>query len=180
MLPRMIGLGVVQINFLVNTILASSLPAGGIAALAYAWRVMLLPVGIVGQSLATAIFPTFSEQTARKETGEFLKTFSTAFRATLFLSIPAAVGLFLLGGPLIALVFQRGEFNARSTAETAWALQFFAIGLFAHSGLEIVTRAFYAMHDTQTPVLVGVAAIVWSFARLFVPGDRPVGPRRAE
>lgn len=160
MLPRTFGLAAVQINFLVNTMLASALPAGGIAALSYAWRLMLLPVGVVGQSLATAVFPTFSAQTARKELDDFRSTFSVAFRTTLYLTIPAAVGLLVLGVPLIALLFQRGEFTAQSTAETAWALQFYAIALFAHSGLEIVTRAFYALHDTMTPVIVGVGAMV--------------------
>jgi putative peptidoglycan lipid II flippase len=160
MIPRTLGIAAVQINFLVNTILASALPAGGIAALSYAWRLMLLPVGIVGQSLATAVFPTFSAQNARNEVDEFRRTFSMAFRAILYLTIPATVGLFVLGKPFIALLFQRGEFTVQSTNETAWALQFFAIALFAHSGLEIVTRAFYAMHDTATPVIVGVAAMV--------------------
>ncbi len=159
MLPRAFGIAAVQINFLVNTILASSLPAGAIAALSYSWRVMLLPVGVVGQSLATAVFPTLAAHTARQETVEFRQTFSTALRTTLFLSIPASVGLFTLAAPLVTLLFQRGEFGVKSTAETAWALQFYSIGLFAHSGLEIVTRAFYAMHDTKTPVLVGIAAM---------------------
>jgi len=160
MLPRTLGIAAVQINFLVNTILASVLPVGAIAALAYAWRVMLLPVGIVGQSLATAVFPTFAAQAARAEIDDLRATFSTAFRATLFLTIPATVGLMVLGAPFIALLFQRGQFDARSTAETAWALQFFALALFAHSGLEIVSRAFYALHDTLTPVAVGVGAMV--------------------
>ena len=160
MLPRTLGLAAVHVNFLVNTILASGLPAGRIAALGYAWRVMLLPEGIVALSLATAVFPTFSEQTARKEVENFRNTFSSVFRTTLYLTVPAAVGLIILGAPLIALLFQRGEFDAQSTAETAWALQFYAIGLFAHSGLEIITRAFYAMHDTRTPVTIGIAAMV--------------------
>ncbi len=164
MLPRTFGIAAVQINFLVNTILASGLPAGAIAALSYSWRLMLLPVGIVGQSLATAVFPTFSEQNARNDIDDFRRTFSTAFRATLFLTVPAAVGLFILGRPFVALVFQRGEFDAQSTAETAWALQFYAVALFAHSGLEILTRAFYAMHDTKTPVFVGVGAMVLNIA----------------
>lgn len=72
--------------------------------------------------------------------------------------------MIILGRPLVALVFQRGEFDAQSTAETTWALQFYAIALFAHSGLEIVTRAFYAMHDTKTPVMVGVAAMAVNIA----------------
>jgi putative peptidoglycan lipid II flippase len=160
MLPRAFGIAAVQINFLVNTVLASTLPVGAIAALSYAWRVMLLPVGVVGQSLGTAVFPTFSAQTARNEHDDFRRLFSTAFRATMFLAIPATVGLCLLAAPFVALLFQRGDFTAQSTADTAWALQFFALALFAHSGLEILTRAFYAMHDTKTPVLVGVGAMV--------------------
>ncbi len=164
LLPRAFGIAAVQVNFLVNTALASALPAGGIAALSYAWRVMLLPVGVVGQSVATAIFPTLSVQSARNEQDDFRRLFSSAFRATMFLAIPAAVGLFILAAPLISLLFERGEFNAQSTAETEWALQFYAIGLFAHSGLEILTRAFYAMHDTKTPVLIGVGAMALNIA----------------
>lgn len=159
MLPRTLGIAAVQINFLINTVLASGLSTGSIAALSYAWRVMLLPVGVIGQSLATVVFPTLSAQDARNERDDFRATFSTAFRATLYLTIPASVGLFLLGQPFIALLFQRGEFDARSTAETAFALQFYALALFAHSGLEIVTRAFYAMHDTKTPVIIGIGTM---------------------
>ncbi|MGE5262695.1 MAG: murein biosynthesis integral membrane protein MurJ [Acidobacteriota bacterium] len=159
MLPRTLGLAAVQINFLVNTILASGLPAGRIAALSYAWRVMLLPEGIVALSLATAVFPTFSAQMARKELDEFRNTFSNVLRTTLYLTIPASAGLFMLGVPLIMLLFQRGEFDAHSTAQTAFALQFYTLGLFAHSGLEIITRAFYAMHDTRTPVSISLAAM---------------------
>ncbi len=159
MLPRTLGIAAVQMNFVVNTILASALPVGAIAALAYAWRIMLLPVGIVGQSLATAVFPTFSAQAARADWDDLRATFSAAFRATLFLTIPAAVGLIVLGAPFVTLLFQRGEFDAASTRQTTWALQFFALALFAHSGLEIVARAFYALHDTLTPVAVGIGAM---------------------
>jgi putative peptidoglycan lipid II flippase len=159
MLPRTLGIAAVQINFLINTVLASGLSAGSIAALSYAWRVMLLPVGVIGQSLATVVFPTLSAQDARNERDDFRATFSTAFRATLYLTIPASVGLFVLGQPFVVLLFQRGEFDARSTVETAFALQFYALALFAHSGLEIVTRAFYAMHDTKTPVIIGIGAM---------------------
>ena len=99
MLPRTIGLAAVQINFLVNTVLASALPAGRIAALGYAWRVMLLPEGVVALSLATAVFPTFSEQNARREMDAFRQTFSTVFRTTLYLTIPAAVWTLRAGRP---------------------------------------------------------------------------------
>ncbi len=164
MLPRTLGIAAVQINFLVNTILASTLPVGSIAALGYAWRMMLLPVGAVGQSVGTAVFPTLSAQSAREERDEFRHTFSSALRATLFAAVPASVGLMVLGVPLIVVLFQRGEFNAQSTVNTAYALQFYALALFAHSGLEIITRAFYALQDTMTPVAVGVGAMALNVA----------------
>jgi putative peptidoglycan lipid II flippase len=164
MLPRTLGLAAVQINFLVNTILASTLPEGRLAALNYAFLLMLLPQGVIAQSIATTIFPTFSAQAAREDWDNLRATFSTALRVTFFLTIPASVGLILLRVPLVELLLQRGAFNADSTAQTAFALAFFALGLFAHSGLEIVTRGFYALHDTATPVKVGIGAMVLNIA----------------
>lgn len=159
MLPRTLGIAAVQINFLVNTILASTLPAGGLAALNYAWLLILLPIGVIAQSIATVLFPTFSRLYALNDVGGLRRAFSVGFRVTLFLTIPATVGLYLLRMQVIEILLQRGAFDARSTAQTALALQFFAIGLFAHAGLETLTRAFYALHDTATPVRVGVAAV---------------------
>jgi putative peptidoglycan lipid II flippase len=125
---------------------------------------MLLPQGVIAQSIATTIFPTFSAQAAREDWDNLRATFSTALRVTFFLTIPASVGLILLRVPLVELLLQRGAFNADSTAQTAFALAFFALGLFAHSGLEIVTRGFYALHDTATPVKVGIGAMVLNIA----------------
>jgi putative peptidoglycan lipid II flippase len=159
MLPRTIGIAAVQINFLVNTILASTLPVGRLAALTIAFGLILLPERLIAQSIATVLFPTFSQLEARGERGALRNVFSTALRVVLFLAIPASLGLILLRTPLIQLLYQRGEFTADSAAQTAFALQFYALGLFAHSGLEIVTRAFYALHDTATPVKVGAASI---------------------
>lgn len=157
--PRVVGLAITQLSFLVNTILASGLAAGSLAALNYAWLLMLLPQGIVAQALATAVFPTFSAQAARGEFAEMRATLSTALRSLLFLMLPAAVGLLIAREPLIELLLQRGKFTASSTSLTAFALQFYALGLLGHSILEIITRAFYALHDTRTPVVVGVAAV---------------------
>jgi putative peptidoglycan lipid II flippase len=159
MLPRTAGIAAVQVNFLFNTILASTLPEGRLAALWIAWTVTLLPWGIIAQPIATVLFPTFSQFAARGDEKGLREAFSTGFRITLFLTIPASLGLILLSAPIIQLLYQRGEFTAESTAQTAFALQFYALGLFAHSGLEVPTRAFYALHDTATPVKVGVAAI---------------------
>jgi len=159
MLPRTLGLAIVQLNFLVNTILASELPAGSLSALNYAFLLMLLPQGIFAQAIATVAFPTFAAQFARDEVAEMRSTLSATLRTILYLTIPASVGLYLLRAPVIQLLFQRGAFKASSTAAVAWALQFYVLGLVAHSAVEIVTRAFYALHDTRTPVLIGGAAM---------------------
>ncbi len=160
MLPRMLGLATVQVNFLVNIFLASGLVEGSLAALNYAWMLMMLPQGIFAMAIATAAFPTLSELAAREQFAELRFTLSEAMRLILYLTIPASVGLVVLREPLIQLLLQRGRFDPSSTQAVAWALQFYALGLFAHSALEIVTRAFYSLHDTRTPVLIGAGAMI--------------------
>ncbi len=159
MAPRVLGLAVVQINFWVNTLLASALPAGSLSALNYAWLLMLLPQGIVAQGVATAAFPTFAALEARGLRAELRRALSGTLRGVLFLAIPAAAGLFAWRVPLIRLLLERGEFTARSTELTAVALAFYAFGLVGHSAVEILARAFYALHDTRTPVAIGVGAM---------------------
>lgn len=159
MIPRAIGSGAVQLNFWVNTVLASLLPIGSLAALNYAFLILLLPEAVIAQAIGTVLFPTFARLVAEEKHDEMRRAFSTVFRGVLFFAVPSSVGLYLLRTPIITLLFQRGDFTADSTAQTALALQFFAIGLFAHSGLEILTRAFYALHDTATPVKIGVASV---------------------
>ena len=160
MLPRVVGLAAVQINFLVNTILASGLVPGSLAAINFAWLLMLLPQGVFAQSIATAAFPTFSTQSAKGQIAEMRSTLAATLRAILYLALPAAVGLIVLRRPLVALIFQRGAFTETSTEMVAWALAFFALGLPAHAVVEVVVRAFYALHDTKTPVTVGIGAMV--------------------
>jgi putative peptidoglycan lipid II flippase len=160
MAPRALGLAAVQLNFLVNIILASSLTTGSIVALNYAFLLMLLPQGIFAQAVATAAFPTFSILVAQGAGAEMRRTFANTLRAVLYLSVPAAVGLVVLRRPLVALLLQRGAFTADSTAAVAWALLFYALGLVGHAAVEILARAFYALHDTKTPVAVGVAAML--------------------
>ncbi len=160
MLPRMLGLATMQVNFLVNTILASGLVAGSLAALNYAWLLMFLPLGVFAMAIATVAFPTFSELTAKGALGDLRRALSLTLRVTWYLTVPATVGLFLLREPIIRLLLERGRFGLESTDAVAWALQFYALGLFAYATVEIVTRAFYALHDTLTPVLVGLASMV--------------------
>ena len=159
MAPRVLGLAVVQINFWINTLLASTLVSGSLSALNYAWLLMLLPQGIIAQGVATAAFPTFAALEARGQRSELRRVFGSTLRGVLFLAIPAAVGLLVWRVPLIRLLLERGEFTTRSTALTAAALAFYSIGLIGHSAIEILARGYYVLHDTRTPVIVGIAAM---------------------
>lgn len=157
--PRMLGLLFVQLHFLVNTILASRLDAGRLSALNYAWLLMLLPLGIFAQAIGTAVFPTFAAQVAAGHAAAMRATFGLILRTVFFLTIPAAAGLWALRVPLVSVLLERGEFGAASTRLVAMALAAYAVGLTAHAAVEIGVRAFYALHDTWTPVRVGVAAM---------------------
>ncbi|MCZ7568012.1 MAG: murein biosynthesis integral membrane protein MurJ [Ardenticatenaceae bacterium] len=186
MAPRVLGVATVQLSLLVNTILASYLYVQAIPALYYAFITMLLPQGIFALSVATVIFPAFAGQAARGEQAAMRRTLSLTLRVVLFLTVPAAVGLIVLRVPLITLLFQRGAFDATSTAAAAWALLFYSFGLVGHSLLEIISRAFYALHDTLTPVLVAAGAVALSVAmslmllpRFGSPTDIGHGPHGA-
>ena len=143
-----IGLAAVQVNFWVNTLLASHLPTGSLAALNYAWLLMLLPQGIVAQGVATAAFPTFATLRSQGRLIELRQTVTATLRGVLFLAIPAAVGLLVWRTPLVRLLLERGEFTAESTALTTAALAFYSFGLIGHSAVEILARAFYALTNS--------------------------------
>ncbi|MBI3977464.1 MAG: murein biosynthesis integral membrane protein MurJ, partial [Chloroflexi bacterium] len=164
LLPRSIGLGATQIVFVAYTALASTLGAETIAALNWAWLLMMMPLGIFGMSIATAVFPTLTDHAAMARIDSLRRTLAGSLRLILFLTIPASVGLILLREPIVGLLFERGQFDARSTQLTAYALFFFAMGLYAHSIVEIVTRGFYALHDTRTPVMISLGSIVVNIA----------------
>ncbi len=157
--PRVLGLFFVQMQFLVNTMLASGLATGSLSALNYAWLIMLLPLGIFAQSVATAVFPTFAAQTAAGDLDAMRRTFSQTLRTVLFLIIPSSIGLITIGPLIVRLLLERGSFTAESTAMVAYALAFYALGLVGHGSLEIMVRAFFALHNTWTPVLVGIGAM---------------------
>lgn len=160
MAPRALGLAAVELNHLVNVMIASGLAAGSLAALNYGRLMMLLPEGVIAQSVAIAAFPTFSMLVAHRQRAELGRVLTTTLRSVVYLTLPAAVGLIWLAGPLVGAVLQRGAFDADSTFAVAWALLFYAVGLVSHAVVEVVTRAFYALHDTRSPVLAGAAATV--------------------
>jgi putative peptidoglycan lipid II flippase len=171
MAPRVLGTAVTQLNFVININLASRMGEGAVSAIYYAWLLLMLPLGVFAQAVGTAAFPTFAEQVARGERAEMRGTLAATLRAVFSLSLPATVGLLVLGRPLVGLLFERGAFEASSTEAVAWALAFYALGLVGHAGLEIVARAFYALHDTFTPVWVGGLAMGLNVAlSLTLPG----------
>ena len=168
MLPRLLGLAVVQINFWVNIALASTMVKGSITVLQTAYTLMFTVLGILGQSLGTAVFPTLSTQYAQGDLQGFQRTFSAALRNVLFLSLPAGFGMAVLSVPIIGVLFERGEWTHAHTQAAAWGLIFYSIGLAGHAALEILARTYYALHDTWTPVKIGGLAMVLNIVLSFV------------
>ena len=162
--PRLLGVAVVQLNFWVNIFLASLQPEGSVTAIVTAFALMLMPQAAIAQSVAIAAMPTFAAQYARGRLDEMRQSLADSLRGVLLLSIPASLGLMLLRQPVIVLLYQRGAFDAHSTELVAWALLWYAAGLVGHCLVEVLARAFYALHDTRTPVLVGTAAMVLNVA----------------
>jgi putative peptidoglycan lipid II flippase len=158
--PRILGVAVVQLNFIVNTIVALSLPEGSVSAVTLAFMLMLMPQAAIAQSAAIAAMPTFSAQAALGKLDELRRLLASTLRAVLLLAIPATVGLIVLRLPLVHFLYQRGEFTAHSTSLVAWALLWYTAGLVGHSLVEVLARAFYALQDTKTPVLIGSTAMV--------------------
>lgn len=159
MAPRVLGLAVVQINFIVNVNLTSGMIAGSRSALVTAWNLLFFVLGVIAQSVGTAVFPSLSALAAAQDMAGFKDRLAGALRGVLFLAFPAMIGLILLGNAGISILLERGAWTAEDTAATAWALTFFAVGIAGHSLLEVLSRAFYALADTRTPVLVGLASV---------------------
>jgi putative peptidoglycan lipid II flippase len=161
--PRMLGLAAVQINFIVSTVLASGLPEGSITALNYAFQLSQLPVGVLGVSVAVALFPTLSRDAALGRLPEIRRAVSGSLRVLIFLAAPLTAALIVLAEPITSVFFQYGLFGQRSAERTASVLAFFAIGLVGHIVVHVLNRSFYAMQDTRTPVtwaVIGVAVNV--------------------
>ncbi len=170
MLPRIFGVAAVQFNFVITNNLASGLEVGAVSILLYAWMIVLLP-NVLAQAVGTTAFPTFSEQSAQQDFAALRKTVAQMLRVVTAVMLPASVGLAVLGRPLVALAFERGAFSAGSTEGVAWALACFAVGLVGHGAIEILARAFYALHDTWTPALMAVGAVAVNVALgLTLPG----------
>jgi putative peptidoglycan lipid II flippase len=160
MLPRALGLAAAQLNFLVTIFFASQVSDEAISAVNYAWLIVMMPLGLFGMAISTAVFPTLAEQAATESMDALRRTLSASLRLILFLTLPASVGLMILAKPLVTFLFEHGAFTSSSTDVTAAALVFYAIGLFAQGGIEILSRGFYALADTRTPVTFAVVCMI--------------------
>ena len=159
MAPRLLGVAIVQLNFLLNTFLASNMPEGSLTGISLAFPLMIMPQAAIAQSIAIAALPTFSAQVARGHIDKMRSSLAATMRGVILLAIPATLGLIILRYPIVSLLYEHGEFTEAFTILVTWALLWYAAGLVGHSLLEVISRAFYALHDTRTPVFIGVAAM---------------------
>ncbi len=181
MVPVVFGVGIVQVNVLVDTQFASYLDEGSVTAIYFAHRVMELVLGGYAVAISTVILPLLSRHAALREMDELKTTINFAVRVILFITFPATVGLIFLRTEIIEVLFQHGDFDAASTALTAWALPFFAIGLSAFSMLKVIVPAFYALQDTRTPVKIAMYTMILNIVLnfLFIYPLRNGGPALA-
>ena len=160
MLPAIFGSSVVQINLLINTLIASFLAVGSISWLYISDRFVELPLAIFGVATATIILPRLSRQYVNRSMNEFSQTLDWALRVSIFISIPATVGLVMLASPILTSLIQYREFTATDTLMAATSLKAYALGLPAFILVKVLAPGFYARQDTRTPVRIGVIAML--------------------
>lgn len=164
MVPGAIGAGVVQINLLIDTMIASLLPTGAVSFLYYADRINELPVGVIGIAVGTALLPVLSRQIRTGEEAAAHHSMNRALEFALFLTVPAAAALIVIGEPIIAVLFQRGAFGMDEAAATGAALKAFALGLPAYVLVKVLGPGFFAREDTATPVKLAIVCVIANVA----------------
>ena len=160
MFPAALGAGAVQLNLLVDIILASFLPEGSLSYLFYADRLTQLPIGVIGVAVGTVLLPTLSRSIAIGDAKKAEYDQNRAMESALFFTIPAAVALFVVPLPLITVLFERGAFDNIASVNTAMALAAYAVGLPAYVLVKVLTPAFFARKDTKTPVKIAMFALL--------------------
>ncbi len=170
MLPRIGGLGVFSLNFLVMNNIASRLGVGSVSALDWGWRLMQIPQTLLGTAVGIVIFPTLAALSEMKDLTGKRDAMSGALRFILISSIPAAIGLIVLGRPLISLL-ERGAFDASASALVYSTLSMFTLGLIVHSALEVIARSFYADKDTLTPLFAALGGASINFVAALLLSD---------
>ena len=162
--PGTIGLAATQVNLFVNTVLATSQGTGAASWLTYAFRLMYLPIGLFGASIATAVLPAVSRHAAAGDADAMRRTVSRGLALMLVLNVPATLGLIVLATPIVQLLFERGRFLPADTAATANALRLYAVGLAGYSAVRIASPTFYAIGESRVPAMVSGVAILVNIA----------------
>jgi putative peptidoglycan lipid II flippase len=144
----------------VNTVLATGEGTGAVSWLNYAFRLMYLPTGLFGVSIATATVPAVSRHAARDDDAGVRSTLADGLALMSMMNVPATVGLMVLAHPIVRVIFERRAFLPSDTAATAAALQFYAVGLLGYSVVRIASPTFYALGDSRTPVYVSIATVI--------------------
>jgi putative peptidoglycan lipid II flippase len=158
--PGTIGMAATQVNLLVNQWLATGEGEGAVSWLAYAFRLMYLPIGLFGVSIASATLPAISRHSAQHDDRGVRQTLSSGMALMFMLNVPATLGLIVLAHPIVRLMFERGRFLPADTVATATALQLYAVGLLGYSVVRIASPTFYALGLSRIPVAVSVATVV--------------------
>lgn len=169
--PAIIGVAAVQINVFVNTNFASAIVDsttaqvlnGPVSWLNYAFRFMQFPIGVFGVAIATATLPAISRSAAREDIVEFRQTLAHSLVLIFLLCVPSAIGLIVLGRPIVALIFEHGKFTAVDTVQTADALAAYSLGLAGYAAVKVLSPAFYALKDARTPMLVSLGSILVNY-----------------
>ena len=180
MLPAIFGSSVVQINIIINTIIASFLIAGSISWLYISDRFVELPLAIFGVATATVILPRLSKQFVNQSTTGFNQTLEWALKLSIFIAIPSTIGLILLAKPILTSLIQYREFTALDTQMASLSLITYALGLPAFILIKVLAPGFYSRQDTKTPVKIGIIAMIcnvvlnlaflWVWIKFKLPG----------
>ncbi len=172
LLPRIVGQAAFQINFVAVNAFASSAGEGRVSGLNYAWQMMMLPNGVLALSISTVLFPSMTRQFELGQLQEMKETLLRALRPMLVLVLPASIGLYSFGTAIFQTIFQSGNFTTESTRLAAQPLALLAGGLVFYSLVEVLSRTFYAMKDTRTPVIAAIIIIVINIALSYAVVDR--------
>lgn len=160
MLPAIFGASIAQINLIIDRIIASHLQDGSISWLYYSDRLLEFPLGVFTIALATVVLPFLTHQHSTQDTRMFSKTLDWAQRLVVLVTVPAAAGLFLLAGPLLATIFQYNEFDAHDTTMAVYSLRAYAFGLVGFSFVKVLVPGYFSRQDARTPVRIGVIAML--------------------
>ncbi len=177
MMPAAVGLAATQINLFVSTLIASLLEQGSVSWLGYAFRLMQLPIGVFGVALATVSMPTLAQAAVNQDLASLKVTLSATLRLVFLLTAPAALWLAVMAVPVITLLYQHGRFGPFDTTRTSAALVMYCLGLPAFAAVGVLTRTFYALGDTRTPVRASFVSVALNLGLnlLFIGPLRPLG-----